>query len=94
MAPVNIRKHDRLHGANFAQHPTLLSSHPKLRQTTKYEEWVHNVWSQVQQFSTLTGFPNFLLLQGFEKSDFSGHQFGVQKLQQKPVPPQRAFPVC
>ena len=30
-----------------------------------------------RQFSTLTGFPNFLLLQGIEKSDFCGHQFGV-----------------
>ena len=45
------------------------------------------------QFSNLTGFPNFLLLQGMEKSDFCGHQFGVQKPQQKPVSPQRASPV-
>ena len=44
-----------------------------------------------QQFSTLTGFPNFLLLQGIEKNDFSGHQFRVQKPQQKLIPPQRAF---
>ena len=28
-----------------------------------------------------------------EKSDFRGHQFGVQKPQQKPVSPQRASPV-
>ena len=28
-----------------------------------------------------------------EKSDFCGHQFGVQKPQQKPVSPQRASPV-
>ena len=48
MAPVNIRKHDRLHGAK----PSLNISPPffpliqNLRQTTKYKEWVHNGWSQ------------------------------------------------
>ena len=72
--PINIRKHDRLHGCKldcYHTHQTLSS----------------------QQFSNLTGFPNFLLLQGMEKSDFCGHQFGVQKPQQKPVSPQRASPV-
>ena len=33
-----------------------------------------------QQFSNLTGFPNFLLLQGIEKSDFSGPQTGPKTL--------------
>ena len=49
--PINIRKHDRLHGYKldcYHTHQTLSS----------------------QQFSNLTGFPNFLLLQGMEKSDF------------------------
>ena len=45
-----------------------------------------------QQFSTLTGFPNFLLLQGIEKSDFSGHQFGVQKPQAKTGPATEGLP--
>ena len=45
-----------------------------------------------QQFSTLTGFPNFLLLQGIEKSDFSGHQFGVQKTLAKTGPATEGLP--
>ena len=38
-------------------------------------------------------FPTFCSFKEWKKSDFCGHQFGVQKPQQKPVSPQRASPV-
>ena len=38
-------------------------------------------------------FPTSCSFTEWKKSDFRGHQFGVQKPQQKPVSPQRASPV-
>ena len=48
-----------------------------------------------QQFSTLTGFPNFLLLQGIEKSDFLDTSLGSKNPSKNRShhrgPPQYAF---
>ena len=85
MAPVNIRKHDRPHGAK----PSLNVSPPFFPLIPKNDRQ-----------NTKSGFTTFglralgRLTAGIEKSEFSGHQFGVQKPQQKPVPPQRASPAC
>ena len=48
--------------------------------------------AKFQQFSTLTGFSNCFFKRS-KKVIFSGHQLGVQKPQQKALPPRRSFPV-